>query len=198
MKMVAPPRQAPASMRSPGTPRRSTSTMQRWRLSSRYSPIMLSAWAGQSRPSRRVGSSNGTCRMTSIFLPASHLRTGSESTRMKVPLGGMAGGRSSPRTGSGSGTSSAGQGTTRREPLLRLDGCSPGCTSATDPGTTPRASPVRSSSGRAAGGPGRPGSRSRSTGGGSGRAARPARSPGAGRGRRGEEWVIACAASRRD
>ena len=98
MKMVAPPRQAPASMRSPGTRRRSTSTMQRWRLSRRYSPIMLSARAGQSRPSRRVGSSKGTYRMTSIFLPASHLRIGSEARYLKVPLGGMAGTWSSPNT----------------------------------------------------------------------------------------------------
>jgi hypothetical protein len=64
--------------------------MHRWRLSRRYSPIMLSARAGQSRPSRRVGSSKGTYRMTSI-LPASHLRTGSKARYLKVPLGGMAG-----------------------------------------------------------------------------------------------------------
>ena len=57
MKMQAPPRHTPASMRSPGTSSSSTAWTQYWMFSIRRSPIMDSARAGQSRPtSRSVGS----------------------------------------------------------------------------------------------------------------------------------------------
>ena len=53
MKMQAPPRQTPASMRSPGTSSSSTVWTQCWMLSMRRSPIIDSARAGQSRPTSR-------------------------------------------------------------------------------------------------------------------------------------------------
>src|SRR5207249_2316749 len=60
MKIVAPPRQTPVSMRSPGTFLRSTSSIHSCRLSSLFRPIIV--WAprggGQSRPSTRTSGSN--------------------------------------------------------------------------------------------------------------------------------------------
>ena len=60
MKIVAPPRQTPASIRSPGVPVSSTSVTSAWRLSSRRMPIIVWAWLGQSRPLHRCSWSNGT------------------------------------------------------------------------------------------------------------------------------------------
>jgi len=51
MKIVAPPRQAPHSMRSPGTFRASMSRTQYWILSRRLMPIIVSAVSGQAVPS---------------------------------------------------------------------------------------------------------------------------------------------------
>ena len=57
MKIVAPPRQTPVSIRSPGTSSRITVSMQCWMLSIRRSPIIESARAGQSRPIARSSAS---------------------------------------------------------------------------------------------------------------------------------------------
>ena len=53
MKMHAPPRQTPASMRSPGTSSSMTAWTQCWMFSIRRNPIIDSARAGQSRPTSR-------------------------------------------------------------------------------------------------------------------------------------------------
>ena len=57
MKMQAPPRQTPVSIRSPGTSSATICAMQSWMLVIRRSPIIDSARDGQSSPlSRSVGS----------------------------------------------------------------------------------------------------------------------------------------------
>jgi hypothetical protein len=59
MKIVAPPRHTPVSIRSPGTSSRITVSMQCWMFSMRRSPIIESALAGQSRPIARISGSYG-------------------------------------------------------------------------------------------------------------------------------------------
>jgi hypothetical protein len=59
MKIVAPPRQTPVSIRSPGTSSRITVSTQCWTFSMRRSPIIESARAGQSRPSSLNSGSYG-------------------------------------------------------------------------------------------------------------------------------------------
>jgi hypothetical protein len=57
MKMQAPPRQTPVSIRSPGTSSSMICAMQSWMLDIRLRPIIDSAREGQSRPlSRRAWS----------------------------------------------------------------------------------------------------------------------------------------------
>jgi hypothetical protein len=64
MKMAAPPRHTPVSMRSPGTSSSSTRVTHAWRLSRRRSPIIVSASDGQSRPSARASRSKELWRMS--------------------------------------------------------------------------------------------------------------------------------------
>ena len=57
MKIAAPPRQTPVSIKSPGTPSSRTVSTHVRILANRLKPIIVWARAGQSRPSARIRSS---------------------------------------------------------------------------------------------------------------------------------------------